>query len=741
MAFRKSKKQKRKLGEKENTLQRLSAANAVAMMMAEASKDLEVELPRLVSEIREKCHDLDLAQVINGLKMYSYVSTTWPRPDQPEFSLSLLDVAALVLYAEKSPGRKGNPLPSIDTGDVWGILQEIASDLLEIRMRYMLGNLSRLSDKTKGNQLNAIHIAALQVIRETSYASMQADIYVRLFGDEKIDALIKADRNYSFEQVLQVMRSAESYFKTGISEAIENLEKSRESHVATRGDGVSEGEELARNLFAPNVEKILLSVEDLSRQLSLDAEAVRHILDDFSLDLSEFSIEDVCACLLESNLPLLDKPFVREREGRYLVADESLLIPAIKRNFESFLLQNSLYSQFRGDLVENLVVQEFEQYLPEATVKSGLKYVLKGGKRGEADVLVLLGDVALVIEVKSATMYAPGPGKTSGGLFGKMRKNIGKASEQVEQLRRYIQEEHEIPLEKGGVLHLDGIKEVHSIVVTLEDLLEVATQTGDLLDAKIISSESEMPWIVSLNDLRLIIKLADDPAEFLTYLRRRRDPLIVRKYFAMDELDLFLRFRETGLWAEDEVDSLLMDFVVGDTRELDAWFYELTDQKPTIKDQPLLKYARQSRALGLDHWLEFGATLLSIAEDNQEIIAETIKSIQEATRIDLSPHSYTTFFGQDGYTRFSTLLVFATQRPVGRYQVQKEHLSRYLAAAKTTYGATRGFACVINFDGTIKDIIYEGRSYKKSDFSKEELETLIVPERLPLFEDGTTPGN
>lgn len=199
MAFRKSKKQKRKLGEKENTLQRLSAANAVAMMMAEASKDLEVELPRLVSEIREKCHDLDLAQVINGLKMYSYVSTTWPRPDQPEFSLSLLDVAALVLYAEESPGRKGNPLPSIDTGDVWGILQEIASDLLEIRMRYMLGNLSRLSDKTKGNQLNAIHIAALQVIRETSYASMQADIYVRLFGDEKIDALIKADRNYSFE--------------------------------------------------------------------------------------------------------------------------------------------------------------------------------------------------------------------------------------------------------------------------------------------------------------------------------------------------------------------------------------------------------------------------------------------------------------------------------------------------------------------------------------------------------------
>ncbi|EEI27174.1 hypothetical protein HMPREF0294_1442 [Corynebacterium glucuronolyticum ATCC 51867] len=41
----------------------------------------------------------------------------------------------------------------------------------------------------------------------------------------------------------------------------------------------------------------------------------------------------------------------------------------------------------------------------------------------------------------------------------------------------------------------------------------------------------------------------------------------------------------------------------------------------------------------------------------------------------------------------------------------------------------------------IKDIIYEGRSYKKSDFSKEELETLIVPERLPIFEDGTTPGN
>ncbi len=147
----------------------------------------------------------------------------------------------------------------------------------------------------------------------------------------------------------------------------------------------------------------------------------------------------------------------------------------------------------------------------------------------------------------------------------------------------------------------------------------------------------------------------------------------------MDELDLFLRFRQTGLWAEDEDDSLLMDFVVGDTRELDAWFYGLTDQKPTIKDQPLLRYARQSREL-VDHWLEFGATLLSIAEDNQEIIAETIKSIQEATRIDLSPHSYTTFFGQDGYTRLSTLLVFATQRPVGRYQEQSAYRPKFISS-------------------------------------------------------------
>ncbi len=44
----------------------------------------------------------------------------------------------------------------------------------------------------------------------------------------------------------------------------------------------------------------------------------------------------------------------------------------------------------------------------------------------------------------------------------------------------------------------------------------------------------------------------DRPAEFLLYLRRRRDPEATVIYTAADELDLFLYFFEAGLYVEPD---------------------------------------------------------------------------------------------------------------------------------------------------------------------------------------------
>ena len=93
------------------------------------------------------------------------------------------------------------------------------------------------------------------------------------------------------------------------------------------------------------------------------------------------------------------------------------------------------------------------------------------------------------------------------------------------------------------------------MAVSLDDLSGVSTATAELVRAGLLDV-SHIPWTVSVHDLDLITQLIDRPAEFLLYLRRRRDPEATVFYTAPDELDLFLYFFEAGLYVEPDPDKI-----------------------------------------------------------------------------------------------------------------------------------------------------------------------------------------
>ena len=61
------------------------------------------------------------------------------------------------------------------------------------------------------------------------------------------------------------------------------------------------------------------------------------------------------------------------------------------------------------------------------------------------------------------------------------------------------------------------------VIGDIDDLSGVSTATAELVKTGLLDS-SRIPWTVSIHDLDLITQIVDRPAEFLLYLRRRRDP-------------------------------------------------------------------------------------------------------------------------------------------------------------------------------------------------------------------------
>jgi hypothetical protein len=136
-----------------------------------------------------------------------------------------------------------------------------------------------------------------------------------------------------------------------------------------------------------------------------------------------------------------------------------------------------------------------------------------------------------------------------------------------------------------------NIREIHTVAVSLDDLSFASTATAELVKAGLIDPD-RIPWTVSLHDLDLITLLVDRPAEFLLYLRRRRDPEATVFYTSSDELDLFLYFFEAGLYVEPDPEKVreAMPFMPPPT----------TDERRRRRQQvPALI---TSRTDALDHW-------------------------------------------------------------------------------------------------------------------------------------------
>ncbi|MCT2338227.1 hypothetical protein [Corynebacterium sp. p3-SID1056] len=674
--------------------------------------ELESDLARLAQGIVNKTAQYDPARTIQSMRIRSSAALIIGMTSQDEYlkadygyAPALIEMAAILIYCNKQLCAP-ETYKDLMSSEGWGLLEELFESLRRIRSISTLIRLPFEARLDKVGWLNAIHSASRQWIRETTYRETQFDLYEELFGAPIVQELIEETRGYTYHQLYSVLAWILEEPAKRSFDARDEL-----GAVISRGyqpsvRDLERGNQAWTKMFHPTFLDATFSAEEIANETKVPVQLVGKVLEDFSFDFKTWPMSKALEALKGGTNPLFEFPLIQERAGRYLLPNGSLVAPSVKKNLESFLLSNSAYGAHRGQLVEKRLVDVLRIFLPDAQIFFGLKYSHPETGRGEADALLVIGGVAIIFEVKAATLFKAGEPTNVSRFRRQMWNNIRKASNQVEKLRTLIATKGYVPVERGDALDLSSVVEVHTVIVTLDDLLELATRPLDLIDTSILDQEGQLPWLISIGDLQVILELIDEPSELLVYLRRRRDPKIAKKYLTTDELDMFLTFRQNGLWAEDDEDANILVSVAPATAVVDVWKNGLSHRKPHIKETSLLRYAREARKFDMPHWFEFGAALLSLSEDSQDGAQVLIGRLLEKTKDDHLPHK-AGFLVEDGeHPRFGSLLVFQTAEGFDRLSVRNS-LPDYLHAQRIDMCVSRAFGCVIDGQGRISDLFYD----------------------------------
>lgn len=616
-------------------------------------------------------------------------------------------------------------------------------------------------------------------MRHSSYPDMVAATLRDLFGVPAVEGAMRQAVGFTALEALRVLDAVHSAQTEAWNRRIERtftildgLMASGEApdDVAPDDPRVVEFQESWASAWNAKRSEVAISPEAVSEHSGVALDAVKAVIDAFRFRPSGGSIVDNVLAFASGDNPWRTNPLLVGGDGSVMLLHDAMNIPAVRENSEQLLRATGAwetYQAHRGKLLEDRVRAVFETLMPGADVHAGYHYYVAANetepagepcrysKRVEGDLLLVLDDVAVIVESKA---IATNPQARAGDTR-KLRRDlvgmIGNASTQARRTADRIREDGGLRLDGDGWLDLGQVREIHLVAVSLDDLSGVATATGDLIDAGILG-EDDIPWTVSLHDLQLIGELVETPAEFLLYLRRRGDAESTQFYMAPDELDLFLYFLNVGLYVPPDPvkvqaelpfmkpdtagrrrrDKLGRQLITAQTDPLDQWHWSSVTPdlppapKPTLQHSPMKEFAAELASRRDFGWLSIGATLLSGATKAQADMARHPAELLNNPDPLGRERSMTVPIGSTKEDAW--LLVWITRPRTRSFETAEEHARSYLHAKKYQLGITRGLALQYSEEARqLEGVFYEGARLDPDPELDEKIKMLVPPDRMP----------
>jgi hypothetical protein len=698
----------------------------------------------------------DVFDVLEFIRLHNALANPETfKATEHEGSASIIELTALIMAARGS--RAGHAVPDGEAAPrPEQVVEEVEAAARDaINAGSMLIMFSSALDPDPFRRLSFGALLREVSLRNVAYAHMVEDTLTAIFDEPVVENACRPVLGCTVRQIRRVFAALQALHEDAWSTrfaALVELGQLAASNTHGAGELPSDVVERGRNLWAQVWDDpaacTTFTDDVIAQSAGVDGEIVRIVLDLFATPLIDRPPAEAALEFFQGRSPLRVRPVLRDPDGSSVVVHGGLLIPAIRERAEEALRGDQLawdtYSKHRGQYLEKAAADLVAVHLPGCTSHLGLKYFVPAAsaetkpaqytKLVEGDGLLVVDDVAIVIEAKAGALRARSRTGDSLRLRQDLRRIVTEAADQSERLRRRILDDGGLRLRDNTWLDLSAVREVHTIAVSLEDLSGIATVTSELVAAGLLT-DGALPWTVSLHDLRIISELVDRPAELLLYLRRRTEPDTTRRFHAIDELDFFLYFLDSQLYVEPDPDVVhselpqlglprvrdrrkhrqqKLELITSRTDALDAWYmHQLgyrrsTAEKPRLNaDQGLLRLVDELTARREPGWLAMSATLLNGDTATQRRFAGHGPRLVAMTRADGRPHSIT----MPGGTRRgnSFLLVWMTSPPYVDAAAQAR-LAEYATAKKHQLQLDRSLGLMYSSDtGALSATVYDNR--------------------------------
>jgi len=712
----------------------LSASGGDPAAAAMAARNEAIATVQGIARVAEPYDAFDVLECVRLSEVMTNPETYQETEDDGR--AAVIELVALALAARGhrtgSGVRTGGHRPRADAA-----IQEIldkAGYAVDVGM--MSTSLDALADV---EDFTAIRLGALLRelnVRNLSFTHMLEDTLTALFDEPSIEVNCRAALGCSVREIREVFMAIISLHEDSWSERFAAL---RDFATLMRREMGKAKEALG--VYSPSSEALLQSkalwdaawndpadastVSDaiVATRAGIDVSVVRRVVDVFAYDMVERDPGLACEEFFDGHAPFRTRPILRDPGGSWVPVHAGLLLPAIRERVEQRLKEVNhwdRYAKHRGDYLEQSALTLLALHFPTGTVHSGFEYFVPNPdspvaesqpanftKLVEGDGLLVVDDVALVVEAKATALSDLSRAGDARRLARDLRRIVTDAAAQSDRLRDRIRVDGGLRLRDGSWLDLSYVREIHTITVSLEDLSGIATLTSELVRAGVLVG-SELPWTVSLHDLRIISELVERPAELLLYLRRRTEPDVTRRFRAIDELDFFLEFYASGLYVEPDPVQVFTDLpqlgaptaamrrrfkhqaltmLTSRTDQLDAWYFynlgirEAPAPKPRLRANSTVCALVDALTDSQDHgWLRIGTALLGLSGPVQRSSARYARQLADLTIQDGQPHSITTAGGTRADNSF--VLAWATMAPGEIRASAEENLKRYVAAKK-----------------------------------------------------------
>ncbi len=529
-------------------------------------------IDQFAGHIAELAAPFDVFDVVGQLRFrLERHSTDAPAPEL----LAAIEFVAAVLAA------RGDRSPTVDRDVPDGELESAVQDIYSAAMSALTAGALRILGTASRDSSQASALAMGSALREVfvrniAYQHMVENSLTELFDTPQIEQDCRTTLGFTVAEIRKVFIALRDLHRETWDARLAAISRLVELHEASDGEGNDDEHDLVDRVCAEWAEawgpsdtgtSMLPTFDDavVAARAGIPADTVAAVIDLFAVSFEHRAPGEAAEEFLTGSSPFRLRPILRAADGSYGVVHDALPVHAIRERVERQLHANAgvwnTYQKLRGDYLERAATALVQPHLPGCRTHCGFEYFTPASstesspaqytKLVEGDGLLVLDDIAVVIEAKAVALRSGSRTGKPGPLQLDLRRMVSAAAEQGNRMRDRILGDHGLRLRDGTWIDLAGVREVHVLAVTLDDLSGIATVTHEMVNAGLLIKDN-LPWVVCLHDLRVITELVDRPAELLLYLRSRTECDLTQHFRAVDELDYFLYFLDGKLYVDPD---------------------------------------------------------------------------------------------------------------------------------------------------------------------------------------------